>query len=90
MPRCIVALTATTAASMPLALLTLLYPFLGAPLLLSLGAQRVVPVLRAGRGPLALDSLGAGVRLRHLLPERGAAGVVVEAALHERPPGPTA
>jgi len=50
------------------------------------GAQGVVPVLGPCRRPLAHDGLGARVRLLHLRPQLVTAGVVVEAAMHERLP----
>ncbi len=51
------------------------------------GTQGVVPVLRAGRGPLTHDGLGTRIRLLDLLPQLIAARVVVEAAMHQRAPG---
>jgi len=52
------------------------------------GVQRVVPILRAGRGLLAHDGLGARVRPLHLRSQLGAARVVVESAVDSAPGQP--
>jgi len=69
MARRVVPLAACPAAVAALrAPLGLLCAPLGPLLRPLLGAQGVVPILGPGRGPLALDGLGARGRLRHLRP----------------------